>query len=295
MGFTKAVKTKAKLRVALAGVSGAGKTYSALLMAKALGGRVALIDSERSSALLYADKFEFDHMDLSDHGIDRYKAAIREAAAYDVLIIDSLSHEWAGRGGALEEVDRKKGAGNSFAAWNGVSQKHAGLLDDILMHPGHVIVTMRKKSEFVLEDGPNGKKVPRKVGMAVVQREGIEFEFTVLLSMEREGQVLIEKSRCSALEEMGALRREDLAKAGETLRDWLNTGAEAPAVVTHFPKSDDPLVREVAILRGLIQTAANRADLDKLTERLKSLPEAERDELRPVFSQRLGEVTKGAA
>ena len=83
MGFTKAVKTKAKLRVALAGVSGAGKTYSALMMAKALGGRVALIDSERSSALLYADKFEFDHMDLSDHGIDRYKAAIREAAAYD--------------------------------------------------------------------------------------------------------------------------------------------------------------------------------------------------------------------
>lgn len=286
MAFQKAVKTKAKLRVALAGVSGAGKTYSALTMAKALGGKVAVIDSERSSALLYADKFDFDHMDLSDHGIDRYKAAIREAAAYDVLIIDSLSHEWAGRGGALEEVDRKKGAGNSFAAWNGVSQKHAGLLDDILMHPGHVIVTMRKKSAFVLET-VNGKQVPRKVGMEVVQRDGIEFEFTVLLSLERDGQILIEKSRCSALEEMGALRRDDIVKAGETLREWLASGVDAP--------KKDPLEREVGLLRGLIETATARADLDALTERLKALPTADRDALRPVFTARMADVTKGAA
>ena len=286
MGFTKAVKTKAKLRVALAGVSGAGKTYSALVMAKALGGKVALIDSERSSALLYADKFDFDHLDLSDHGIDRYKAAIRDAAAYDVLIIDSLSHEWAGRGGALEEVDRKKGAGNSFAAWNGVSQKHAGLLDDILMHPGHVIVTMRKKSEFIIEQ-VNGKGVPRKIGMAVVQRDGIEFEFTVLLSMERDGAVLIEKSRCSALEEMGALRREDLAKAGETLREWLGSGIDAPKV--------DAVALEVGSLTALIASCGNRAELDELTPRLKALPERERDALRVVFMSRLGAVTKGAA
>lgn len=265
MGFTKAVKTKAKLRVALAGVSGAGKTYSALMMAKALGGKVALIDSERSSALLYADKFEFDHMDLSDHGIDRYKAAIREAAAYDVLIIDSLSHEWAGRGGALEEVDRKKGSGNSFAAWNGVSQKHAGLLDDILLHPGHVIVTMRKKSEFVLET-VNGKQVPRKIGMAVVQRDGIEFEFTVLLSMERDGAVLIEKSRCSALEEMGALRREDLTKAGETLRAWLDTGVEPAAKPT-----PDEVTKEFGLIRGLALTAKSAADIEALRPRFAAL------------------------
>lgn len=289
MGFTKAVKTKAKLRVALAGVSGAGKTYSALTMAKALGGRVALIDSERSSALLYADKFEFDHMDLSDHGIDRYKAAIREAAAYDVLIIDSLSHEWAGRGGALEEVDRKKGAGNSFAAWNGVSQKHAGLLDDILMHPGHVIVTMRKKSEFVLET-VNGKQVPRKIGMAVVQREGIEFEFTVLLSMEREGQVLIEKSRCSALEEMGALRREDLAKAGETLREWLATGVEAPA-----PKADPVASEAVAILMRAA-ACSTLSDLEELRPRYEALKgTSEFARVGSELAKRKAELTRGAA
>lgn len=294
MGFTKAVKTKAKLRVALAGVSGAGKTYSALMMAKALGGRVALIDSERSSALLYADKFEFDHMDLSDHGIDRYKAAIREAAAYDVLIIDSLSHEWAGRGGALEEVDRKKGAGNSFAAWNGVSQKHAGLLDDILMHPGHVIVTMRKKSEFVLET-VNGKQVPRKIGMAVVQREGIEFEFTVLLSMEREGQVLIEKSRCSALEEMGALRREDLAKAGETLREWLSTGVEAPKPASIDPA--DPVSIEAEAVIAAASRLPDMAAYEAHRPKVDALKPFAREYARAVeaMKARKAELTRGAA
>lgn len=289
MAFQKAVKQKAKLRIALAGVSGAGKTYSALMMAKSLGGRVALIDSERSSALLYADNFEFDHLDLSDHGIDRYKAAIREAKDYDVLVIDSLSHEWAGRGGALEEVDRKKGAGNSFAAWNGVSQKHAGLLDDILMHPGHVIVTMRKKSAFVLET-VNGKQVPRKVGMEVVQREGIEFEFTVLLSLERDGAVLIEKSRCSALEEMGALRREDLTKAGDTLREWLSTGAEPPRAPGY-----DEVEREKGLLKAAIETATTRGDLDRLVPRLQALPVADRDALRPLYQGRVEALTKGAA
>jgi hypothetical protein len=296
MAFKKAVKTKAKLRVALAGVSGAGKTYSALIMAKALGGRVALIDSERSSALLYADKFEFDHMDLSDHGIDRYKSAIREAAAYDVLIIDSLSHEWAGRGGALEEVDRKKGAGNSFAAWNGVSQKHAGLLDDILLHPGHVIVTMRKKSAYVLET-VNGKQVPRKVGMEVVQRDGIEFEFTVLLSMEREGQVLIEKSRCSALEEMGALRREDLAKAGDTLREWLATGVDAPARPTPPNVIDSVAVpdsSERTALEAAVAAATSEVELTALVERITRLGAADKAKVRAAWGARRDELRNAA-
>lgn len=282
MAFQRAVKTKAKLRIALAGVSGAGKTYSALMMAKALGGRVALIDSERASALLYADKFEFDHQDLSDHGIDRYKAAIREAAAYDVLIIDSLSHEWAGRGGALEEVDRKKSAGNSFAAWNGVSQKHAGLLDDILMHPGHVIVTMRKKSAFVLET-VNGKQVPRKVGMEVVQREGIEFEFTVLLSMEKDGAVLVEKSRCSAIDEMGALRREDLLSAGETLRAWLATGEEAAPIA----KPVDELEKRKGIALARLETSVTESELNAVwSELVGKMPKSDQDELTPPFKAR---------
>lgn len=270
--FAKAEKTKAKLRIALAGVSGAGKTFSALVLAKALGGKVALIDSERSSAQLYADLFDFDHLDLSDHAIGKYKAAIKDAAAskYDVLIIDSLSHEWAGRGGALEAVDRKMTVPgqNKFTAWNGVSQEHQGLLDDILAFPGHVIVTMRKKTEYVLETNDKGKQVPRKIGLAPVQREGIEYEFTAMLSLELGGAVIVEKSRCPALEDLGgALRRDEIEKAGVTLRDWLATGKEA---APPKPKEPDPLEKELRILPALFETTPTEAEMDLLWPRVQA-------------------------
>jgi len=234
MAFQRAEKRKAKLRLALTGVSGAGKTYSALLMAKQLGKKVAVIDSERGSASLYADRFEFDSQDLTMHSVEMYRRAIKEAGAagYDVLVVDSLSHEWAGRGGVLESVDAKKEK-STFNAWNGPSQAHASLVDDLLLFPGHVIVTMRSKTEYVLEEYvKDGRKVqvPKKVGLAPVQREGVEYEFTVLLSLDKSGSVTVEKSRCSAVEEKGStLRREDLGDVAETLKAWLESGVEAPA------------------------------------------------------------------
>lgn len=243
--FVRAEKRKAKLRLALTGVSGAGKTYSALLMATQLGKKVAVIDSERGSASLYADRFTFDHQDLSLHSVDMYRRAIKEAAAagYDVLVVDSLSHEWAGRGGVLETVDAKKEK-SSFNAWNGPSQAHASLVDDLLMFPGHVIVTMRSKTEYVLEEYvKDGRKVqvPKKVGLAPVQREGVEYEFTVLLSLDKSGSVTVEKSRCSAVEEKGStLRREDLGEVADTLAAWLESGAPAPVVIPPPPLEAPP-------------------------------------------------------
>lgn len=282
--FQRAEKKKAKLRVALAGVSGAGKTYSALVLAKALGGKWALIDSERSSALLYADIFEFDHLDLSNHAIGQYKQALKDAAAakYDGVIIDSLSHEWAGRGGALESVDRKMagGSGNKFTAWNGVSQDHQGLLDDILTYPGHVIATLRKKTEYVLETNAKGQQVPRKVGLAPVQRDGIEYEFTAMLGIEQGGAVIVEKSRCPALSDLGeALRRDDIEKAGVVLRDWLASGKDEPPPT-------DALDREKALLRASLEAARCKKDVDDLAKRFNALPDADKAELRPVFSAR---------
>ncbi len=256
--FKKAEKRQAKLRLALAGVSGAGKTYSALVLAKALGGKVALIDSERGSAALYADRFDFDSTDLTDHGIDKYRQAIAAAATagYGVLIVDSLSHEWAGRGGALEEVDRKKDSNmNSFTAWNGVTQRHQGLLDDLLRFPGHVIVTMRKKNEYVLEEQvKNGRKiqVPKKVGMAVVQRDGIEYEFTVMIGLELGGIALVEKSRCSALQDMSeTLRRDDLPAVGAMLKQWLESGAPAlVAAPVQSPVPSPPVPQSIEALKA---------------------------------------------
>ncbi len=228
--FQKAVKRRAKLRLALAGTTGAGKTYSALVLAQAIGGRVAVIDSERGSASLYADQFSFDVVDLTQHSVDTYASTIRAAAEarYDVLIIDSLSHEWMGKGGVLEEVDRAAAAQRSkFNAWNGPSQKHTTLIDEILAFPGHVICTLRKKMEYVLETDAKGRQVPRKIGLAPVQREGMEYEFTCVFDLEPSGVVEISKHRTGSLleERRTTLRREQLGEVGKLLVEWLNTGA----------------------------------------------------------------------
>lgn len=295
--FQRAEKQKAKLRLALTGVSGGGKTFSALVMAKELGGRTVVIDSERSSALLYADLFDFDHADLTNHSMEKYREAIKAAAdaKYDTLIIDSLSHEWAGRGGVLEQVDRAKGNGNGFNAWNGPSQQHNSLIDDLLLFPGHVIVTMRKKADYVLEEQvKNGKKiqVPKKVGMAVVQREGVEFEFTVLLSMERDGSVIVEKSRCAAVEERAhTLRREELKDVAVILRDWLAAGKDVPPP----SKPIDDLEKKKGIALARFATSATEPELEAVWRDLVAkLPKPAQDELTPPFKENRARIRAAA-
>lgn len=299
MAFQKAEKRKAKLRLALAGATGSGKTFSALLLARRLagqGGRIALIDSERGSAELYADRFGFDTDNLVDHSIPTYRKAIKAAAdaRYDVLIVDSASHEWMGKGGALETVDRLGGGGNKFTnGWSQVTPQHTTFLDDLLSYPGHVIVTLRKKMEYDLEKDKNGKVVPKKLGLAPVQREGFEYEMSVVLDLEVDGAMSVSKTRCSALEDIKAtLRREDIEKIGDLLLAWLNTGTEAP---TPPPAPTPPGVTKLDMLAARIREAQSRADLEAVAEQLKPLTSADKDILRPLFNQRLGEVTKGAA
>ena len=120
-------------------------------------------------------------------------------AGYDNLVIDSLFHAWTGKGGALEQVERSGGAGgNKFAGWGKVTPLQNRLIDDILAYPGHVICTMRTKMEYVVEE-VNGKKVPKKMGIAPVQREGVEFEFDVVADLSQDGNLTISKTRCPGL------------------------------------------------------------------------------------------------
>jgi energy-coupling factor transporter ATP-binding protein EcfA2 len=239
--FSKATRKKAKARVALVGPSGSGKTYTALVLARGLvgtEGTIALIDTERASASKYAGEVtEFDALDLDHHSPKEYVDAITDAAkaGYDVLVIDSLSHAWNGRGGALEQVDQasKRAQGNSYVAWRDVTPQHNALVDAILTYPGHVIVTMRAKTEYVLDEGKNGKKTPRKVGMAPIQREGMEYEFDVVADMDLDHNLIVSKSRCSALAD-AVVSRPDAAIA-ETLRAWLSDGADMPAPVAPTP------------------------------------------------------------
>lgn len=226
MAFKKANKHESKLRLALVGPSGSGKTYTALSIAGKLGSgaRVAVIDTERGSASKYADLFDFDVMELHSYHPQEYINAIAEAVAgrYDVVIIDSLSHAWNGKDGALDLVDqaqKKAQSGNSFAAWRHVTPLHNALVDAILSARLHVIVTMRAKTEYVMEEDSRGKKAPRKVGLAPVQRDGIEYEFDVVGDINLDHELMVSKSRCPALS--GKVITDPGANIAATLNEWL--------------------------------------------------------------------------
>jgi len=222
-GFKKAERKQARLRLALAGPSGSGKTYSALQLASGLGGRIAVIDTEHGSASLYADTVEFDVMELhAPYSPERYIAAIKDAeeAGYSTLIIDSYSHEWTGPGGCLEINDaiaKAKYKGNTWSAWNETTPRHRALIDKILTSPMHIICTMRSKTETVQGEG---KKI-LKLGMKSEQRDGSEYEFTVVLDLVHDGNVAVAtKDRTKLFKEPEVIT----PNTGERLLAWLNDG-----------------------------------------------------------------------
>lgn len=230
--FKAASKQAAKLRMALAGPAGSGKTYSALAVASQLGTRIAVVDTERGSASKYADLFKFDVLELESFHPDRYVEAIQaaDAAGYDVLVVDSLSHAWMGKDGALEQVDRaakRSQSSNSFAAWREVTPSHNAMVDAILASNLHIIVTMRSKTEYVLETNDRGKQTPRKVGMAPVQRDGLEYEFDVYGDLDQDNTLIIGKTRCSAL--AGAVIKKPGEQLAKVLTTWLTDGVATPA------------------------------------------------------------------
>lgn len=239
--FQKAVKHEAKLRLAIAGPSGSGKTYTALAVGTALG-RVAFVDTEHGSASKYADIFEFDVVNLAPpfHPI-RFVEAVSaaEKAGYDVIVLDSVSHAWNGTGGVLEIVEQasKKFKGNSYAGWQEGTPAHNALIEGIVGAGIHVIATMRSKQEYILAEDGRGKQVPRKVGMAPVQRDGFEYEFDVFLDMDIENNAIVSKTRCPAL--TGAVLPKPGADLAQVLRDWLS-GAERPEPMTEALEAKTP-------------------------------------------------------
>lgn len=223
--FQKAVKTEAKLRLAIAGPSGSGKTYTSLAIASHLAGPVALVDTEHGSASKYADLFDFDVATMSaPYEPDKYIRAIKEAAAagYGVIILDSMSHAWNGQGGILdmvEEATKRMKSSNSFAAWKDVTPVQNRLIEAIVGADIHIIATMRSKQEYVQEPDNNGRVRIRKVGMAPVQRDGFEYEFDIFLDMDINNNAIVSKTRCPAL--AGKVLDKPGADVAETLKAWL--------------------------------------------------------------------------
>ena len=220
--FKKAVRESAKLRLALTGPAGSGKTYSSLQIAKGLGGKIAMIDTERGSGALYANICDYDVLRIDPpfeprKFLEGIKAA--EDAGYDVLIIDSLSHAWAGEGAILTIHDRvAKATRNSFDAWREVTPLHNQLVDAILASTCHVIVTLRTKTGYEVTT-ENGKTKVSKVGLAPIQRDGLEFEFTVVMDLSIEGHVATASKDRTGLFDNSRLTPD--SHTGRKLLAWL--------------------------------------------------------------------------
>ena len=272
-GFKKATKAQAKLRAAVFGPSGAGKTFTSLRVATGLagdGGRIAVIDTERGSASKYADRFSFDVLELEDQSIDGYVAAIREAGAagYTVLVIDSLSHGWQTLLEEIEKLAKAKYRGNTWSAWSEGTPLQRRLVQAILAYPGHVLATMRSKTEWTTVDDGRGKKSPQRVGLAPEQGKGVEYEFDLLVEISTEHIANVIKDRT------GKFQDKLLEKPGEDfgreLAAWLADGDPAPAkpVKVEPAKAEPVNVEEIA---GHIRTAKTVRSLSNMVTRLDTM------------------------
>lgn len=282
--FKKAERKQAKLRLALAGPSGSGKTYSALLMAKGLGGRIAVIDTEHGSASLYADIADFDSLELNaPYSPERYVEAITaaEQAGYNVLIIDSYSHEWTGSGGCLEANEKlahQKFKGNTWAAWNETTPRHRRLTDKILTSSLHIICTMRSKTETVQGEG---KKI-LKLGMKSEQRDGTDYEFTVVLDLTHDGHTaMASKDRTKLFEEPELITQE----TGRRLLAWLNSGVSPEARAKELlidALADISSAKDMASLQSAFSAAkAIALGFDDLVAQVVAAKDKRKSELSP--------------
>lgn len=225
--FKKATKSQSRLRAALFGPSGSGKTFTALRIATGIGGRIAVIDTERYSAAKYADRFSFDSCDLADRSIGGYVAAIKAAAdaGYQVLIIDSLSHGWQELMEQVDKIAKAKYRGNSWSAWSEATPQQRALVDAILRYPGHVLATMRSKTEWQTTSDAGGKARPVRVGLAPEQGKGIEYEFDLLIELSTEHVANVIKDRTGKYQDkLIELPGEPF---GRELAAWLSDGEPA--------------------------------------------------------------------
>ncbi|WP_301963053.1 AAA family ATPase [uncultured Megasphaera sp.] len=231
--FKQAVRQVAKLRLALSGPSGSGKTYSALLIASGIVPmeKVAVIDTENGSANLYANLGTYSVLTLHPpYTPKKYIEAIRaaEQEGFELVIIDSLSHAWNGEGGLLEQKDKATDAkykGNGWAAWREVTPEYNKLIETMLNSPCHIIATMRAKTEY-MQDDSNGRKRIVKVGAAPIQRDGIEYEFTVVFDLSIDHVATVNKDRTRLFDGQYFMPTPDV---GKTLKQWLDAGEPAPA------------------------------------------------------------------
>ena len=276
--FKKAQREQVRIKVSIAGPAGSGKTMSSLLMAYGLTKaefpnlsdaeiweKICLIDTENGSGSLYVGKQvgpttigAYNTIDLTppfEPGIFVDAIHMAEEHGMNVIIIDSLSHAWAGAGGALDQQGKiAERSGNSWTAWRSITPQHNKLVDAMLQSPAHIIADMRAKMEYQQTVGDNGKKQVKAIGMGVVMREGIEYEFTVSFMLDYDHVANSTKDRTGIFD--GKYFTID-ANTGKQMYQWLSSGAvptpkaEIPAPAPAPSEPDEQLQKAIAMIDAL--------------------------------------------
>jgi hypothetical protein len=270
MQFNKATKKKAKLRAGLYSVSGGGKTMTALLIAKGIGGKVAFIDTEHGSASKYSDLFDFDVCEMdSFNPKELIKGLENIPSEYDVVIVDSMSAFWQGKDGILQQVEnagKRSQGGNSFRAWADVSPMLNRINDLVMGAPFHIITTMRAKTEYVVEQNEKGKAAPRKVGLAPVYKEGWEYNLDFVARMDTDNTLIVEKTRIP--EFAGLVVNKPDEEIGKRLAAWLGEGEAVPSPIEQL----QVLIAEVTTPKAFIKLACERGHIEGTVKDLSKIP-----------------------
>lgn len=269
MNLQQAERRQARIKLGLQSPSGAGKTYSALLLAFGLindWSKIAVIDTENHSADLYANLGNYLVLALEQpFSPERYIEAIEicEKAGMEAVIIDSISHEWEGVGGILDIHGAMMG--NSFTNWNKMTPRHNAFVQKILQSHCHIIATIRSKQDYVLSE-KNGKMVPEKVGLKGVTREGLDYEFTLVFELDLKHQATATKDRTGLFMDKPSFMITP--QTGQTIANWCNAGKSLKDI-----KDDIQRATTIDQLRNIIrQYPEHRTTIEPLAiERKNSL------------------------
>lgn len=222
---SEAVRPHLKARLMLSGPSGAGKTWSLLEIARYIvgpKGTILLIDTERDSALTYADSFAFTHLpwDAPFDPRDLATTLLEAGGSYDATIIDSLSHFWTGSGGTLDIADGK------FGGWKVARPAQTDLVDAILATTNHVLVGVRSKMDYAQEVGDNGRQKVVRLGLDPVQDGTLVYEMNVAAEMDMEHRLSVSKSRAEAVAVGRTYAPGHAMDFASDYGDWLKGGVQ---------------------------------------------------------------------
>lgn len=272
----KAVREQIYTKIALMAPSGGGKTYSSLRLATGMAreieketgkkAKILMGNTEESRGYYYADEFDYDIVDIdAPHNPEKYVELINLAVEnkYDILIIDSSSHEWEGKGGCL---DIQQQAGGTYQAWSRITPRHQKFIEAISNSPIHIIATMRGKDQYeMVKDEKTGKSAVQKLGVGAKQRDGFEYEFTCTFLIDQKTNAAeTQKDNTHIFEGQGSTILTE--KHGEEIIKWANSGekrtVKKPVIKQATPETVEELQKAIITKATELGGSSNQELLD---------------------------------